>query len=631
MSDIIQLLPDHVANQIAAGEVVQRPASVVKELLENAIDAGATSVKLLLKDAGKTLIQVIDNGKGMSATDARLCFERHATSKIKKAEDLFNINTKGFRGEALASIAAIAHVELKTKEKDEELGNQIKIEGSKISSQEIISTAKGTSIAVKNLFFNIPARRNFLKSDAIETRHVIDEFQRVALTHPGIEFLLHHNNNEVYNLKNSNLRKRIVAIFGNKMNERLVPINEQTDILKIAGFVVKPEFAKKKRGEQFFFVNDRFIKSSYLNHAVINAFEGLLDQASHPSYFLYLEVPPNSIDINIHPTKTEIKFDNEKALYAILRATVKHSLGQYNVTPVLDFDRDANLDTPYNYTKKGTPSIPPISVDPNFNPFKTDSSTQPVIPSHESLSNNSKSNNNFNSQYKTDYKKDNSSWEALYTDTKFNIDLNNITSDPMEQEELFESNKETETGKTFQIQKKYLLSTIKSGVVLIHQSLAHQRVLYEEFLENITVKEASSQQLLFPVTISFSSSDIEIIYSIKTDLESAGFMFEEFKKDSVIIRGIPTSITESQITLILEQLLDDIKMEVPDTSFSHFDVMAKSFAKSLAIKTGTILSLKEQENLVNSLFSCKEPSSSPFGKPTFKTLSLQEIDTIFNK
>ncbi|WP_299103865.1 DNA mismatch repair endonuclease MutL [uncultured Tenacibaculum sp.] len=629
MSDIIQLLPDHVANQIAAGEVVQRPASVVKELIENAIDAGATSIKLLLKDAGKTLIQVIDNGKGMSQTDARLSFERHATSKIKDAQDLFNLNTKGFRGEALASIAAIAHVELKTKLENDELGTQIKIEGSKITSQEVVSTAKGTSIAVKNLFFNIPARRNFLKSDTIETRHIVDEFQRVALAHPDISFLLHHNGNEIYNLPKSNFRKRIVGIFGAKMNEKLVPIEEQTDILTITGFVAKPAFAKKKRGEQFFFVNYRFIKSSYLNHAVVNAFEGLLEAGSHPSYFLYLEVPPNTIDINIHPTKTEIKFDNEKALYAILRATVKHSLGQYNIAPLLDFDRDANLDTPYDLSKTSSASMPKITVDPTFNPFKNDPTPHEPVKStatSSSYTSGSGATGNSNS-YTANFKKDPGNWEALYTNTE----IESTPSFSSHQEQLFESSQETETGKTFQIQKKYILSSIKSGVVLIHQSLAHQRVLYEEFLESITVKEASSQQLLFPVSISFSSNDIEMIYSIKSDLEGTGFVFEEFTKESVVIRGIPTSITESQITFILEQLLDDMKLEVPDTSFSHFDIMAKSFAKSLAIKTGTILSNKEQENLVNDLFSCKEPNSSPFGKPIFKTLTLQEIDTIFNK
>ena len=600
MSDIIQLLPDHVANQIAAGEVVQRPASVVKELLENAIDAGATSIKLLLKDAGKTSIQVIDNGKGMSATDARLSFERHSTSKIKNAEDLFNLNTKGFRGEALASIAAISHIELKTKQENDELGTQIKIEGSKIISQDVISTSKGTSVTVKNLFYNIPARRNFLKSDAVETRHIIDEFQRVALAHPTISFLLHHNGNEIYNLKENNFRKRIVAIFGAKMNEKLVPINEKTDIISIDGFIAKPKFSKKKRGEQFFFVNNRFIKSFYLNHAVVNAFEGLLESGSHPSYFLYLQVPPNSIDINIHPTKTEIKFDNEKALYAILRATVKHSLGQYNVAPILDFNRDTSLDTPYKFkTKSLESSIPKITVDPNFNPFKTEKST-----------------------YQSSHKKDTSNWKALYT----SID----TSESINQEELFQNNKETQAGKTFQIQKKYLLSSIKSGIVLISQSLAHQRILYEEFLENITVKEAMSQQLLFPVNISFSATDIEMIFKMKSDLESAGFLFDVFSKETVVVKGIPTSITESQITLILEQLLDDMKLEVPENSFSHFDVMAKSFAKSLAIKTGTTLSVREQETLVNGLFSCKEPSISPFAKSTFKTLTIKEIDAIFS-
>ncbi len=615
MSDIIQLLPDHVANQIAAGEVVQRPASVVKELLENAIDANATTITLLLKGAGKTLIQVIDNGKGMSNTDARLCFERHATSKIKDAQDLFNLQTKGFRGEALASIAAIAHVELKTKQENQELGTSIKIEGSEVVSQEIVSTAKGTSIAVKNLFYNIPARRNFLKSDTVETRHIIDEFQRVALAHPMISFSLYHNDNEVYHLKESNTRKRIVAMFGAKTNEKLVPVDEQTDIITIKGYIAKPEFSKRKRGEQFFFVNNRFIKSSYLNHAVNNAFEGLLEQGTHPTYFIYFEVPPNSIDINIHPTKTEIKFDNEKALYAILRATVKHSLGQYNVAPVLDFDRDANLDTPYNLNSKQNVSTPKIIVDPTFNPFKNDTATSPYSSNEQPVSSNK-------SSYKTNYKKDPGSWESLYASS--------VSTETTKQEELFETKQETETGKTFQIQKKYILSSIKSGAVLIHQSLAHQRVLYEDFLENITVKEASSQQLLFPININLSTADIEMIYSIKSDLESTGFVFNEFTKEGVIIGGIPTSITESQIILVLEQLLDDMKLEVPNESFSHFDVMAKSFAKSLAIKTGTILLVKEQENLVNNLFSCKEPSISPLGKATFKTLTLQEIDTIFS-
>ncbi|WP_457616091.1 DNA mismatch repair endonuclease MutL [Lutibacter sp.] len=600
MPDIIQLLPDHVANQIAAGEVVQRPASVVKELLENAIDAEATQIKLLIKDAGKVLIQVIDNGKGMSQTDARLCFERHATSKIKKAEDLFNINTKGFRGEALASIAAIAHVTLKTRQESQELGTSIRVEGSEVKSQESVSTPKGTSIAVKNLFYNIPARRNFLKSNTIETRHIVNEFQRVALVHPNISFSFYHNDNEIYNLVASNLRQRIVAILGKKTNEKLVPINESTDIVAIEGFITKPEFAKKKRGEQFFFVNNRFIKNAYLNHAVTSAFEGLLAQGYYPSYFLYLTVPTKSIDINIHPTKTEIKFDDEKTLYAILRSTIKHSLGQYNVAPALDFDRDASMDTPYEFKNKHI-STPKVSVNPDFNPFNAQK-TRP-----------------------TNFQQKASNWESLYT----GIDVENIEveSEPVNSSMFTE---EKSTHKTYQIQNKYIVSNIKSGVVYINQNLAHQRILYEEFLENSTVNEAASQQLLFPLTLAFSKDDVRIIEEIKSDLESIGFIFETISEEAVVVKGIPVNISESQITTIIEQLLDDIKNDVPDTSFSQLDIMAKSFAKSLAIKTGTKLDAKEQEEIVNKLFLCKEANYSPFGKKTFVIINIQEIDKQFN-
>ncbi len=369
MADIIKLLPDHVANQIAAGEVVQRPASVVKELLENAIDAGATSIKLIIKDAGKVLIQVIDDGMGMSATDARLSFERHATSKIQKAEDLFNLNTKGFRGEALASIAAIAHVEMQTKPEQEEMATHLKIEGSEIKFQEVCVAPKGTSLSVKNLFFNIPARRNFLKSNQVELRHIIDEFHRVALAHPNIAFNFYNNGSELFNLSQTNQRQRIVHIFGSKTNEKLVPVNEETQVVQISGFINKPQFAKKSRGEQFFFVNNRFIKSPYLHHAVLSAFEGLIKSDAYPGYFLYLTVDPGSIDINIHPTKTEVKFDDEHTLYAILRSTIKHSLGQFNVVPPLDFEQDQNLETPYNYRDRGALQ-PKVSVDSGFNPFQ---------------------------------------------------------------------------------------------------------------------------------------------------------------------------------------------------------------------------------------------------------------------
>ena len=404
MSSIIQLLPDHVANQIAAGEVVQRPASVVKELLENAIDAKASDIKLIVKDAGKTLIQVIDNGVGMTITDARLCFERHATSKIRHAEDLFDLHTKGFRGEALASIAAIAHVELKTKQDQEELGHHIIIEGSKFVSQEVAVLPKGTSFLVKNLFFNIPARRNFLKSETVEMRHIVDEFQRVALAHPSIYFTLIHNGSENFNLPSSNFRQRIVNFLGGKTNEKLVPVTEETEIVHISGFVGKPEFAKKSRSEQFFFVNDRFIKSGYLHHAIMNAYDGLLREGNQPSYFLYLKVPPHTIDINIHPTKTEIKFDDEQALYAILRSAVKHSLGQFNVAPILDFERDPNLDTPYDYKNKDS-DVPLIQVDANFNPFANEKPVKANSNSYASSGNYAK-------------KEATSSWESLYVDLR---------------------------------------------------------------------------------------------------------------------------------------------------------------------------------------------------------------------
>jgi DNA mismatch repair protein MutL len=603
MADIIQLLPDHVANQIAAGEVVQRPASVVKELLENAIDADATTIKLIIRDAGKALIQIIDDGQGMSVTDARLSFERHATSKIKKAEDLFNLHTKGFRGEALASIAAIAHVNLKTKQDNQQLGTSIKIEGSTVVSQESTSTSKGTSIAVKNLFYNIPARRNFLKSNTIETRHIVNEFQRVALAHPSIAFSFYHNESEIYNLISGNLRQRIVAIFGKKTNEKLVPINENTDIVKISGFVTKPEFAKKKRDEQFFFVNNRFIKNAYLNHAVSSAFDGLVSNGVYPTYFLYLDVPTNSIDINIHPTKTEIKFDDEKTLYAMLRSTIKHSLGQYNVAPILDFERDSSMDTPYNFKGK-TSLTPKVTVDPSFNPFKTEQQ------------------NTINFPYKRENTKD---WESLYS----GIDIRDIeVQSQIIKTPLFPEEKTS--NKTHQIHNKYIISSIKSGVVYINQNLAHQRILYEEYLENITVKEAASQQLLFPLELSFNKTDIASIIEIKEDLENIGFQFNKILDDSIVISGMPVTIIESQISIILEQLLEDINNDIPNTSFSQLDIMAKSLAKSLAIKTGTKLDLKEQEDIVNKLFLCKEPDASPFGKKTFITINIDEIDKKFN-
>lgn len=602
MPNVIRLLPDHIANQIAAGEVVQRPASVVKELLENSIDASATSIKLIIKEGGKTLIQVIDDGIGMNPSDARLSFDRHATSKIKAVKDLFKLQTKGFRGEALASIAAIAHVEMKTRQNSHELGTHIKIEANTVIHQEVTATPTGTNILVKNLFYNIPARRNFLKSNSIETKHIIEEFQRVALSHPDISFSLYHNGNQVYNLKKSNLKKRIVTTFGAKTNEKLVPVTEATDIISMEGFVIKPSFSRKRRGEQFFFVNNRYIKSPYLNHAVVAAFEGLLEQGYHPSYFLYLKVPTESIDINIHPTKTEIKFDDEKAIYAILRAAVKHSLGQYNIAPILDFDRDATLDTPYEFSKQKTPlNSPKISVDPSFNPFK----------------------NNHSNGSLSDQKKERANWESLYVTTD---SVENHSYEPLFEEEIVQP-----AYKTIQIQRKYLLSTIKSGVVLINQSLAHQRIIYEEFLKSNVQECVHCQQLLLPVTIPFSAAEIEMIFSLKTDLENLGFSFDVFTKDSVTIKGIPSSISEGKIRNVLEEFLEHMNLEIPDIGYDPSKIMAQSIAISTATKTGDVLSQKEQESLVNRLFSCEDPSISPSGKEIFKTLSLEKIDELFSK
>ena len=617
MSSIIQLLPDHVANQIAAGEVVQRPASVVKELLENAVDAKATDIKLILKDAGKSLIQVIDNGVGMSITDSRLCFERHATSKIRQAEDLFSLHTKGFRGEALASIAAIAHVEMKTKQDQEELGIHIVVEGSKFVSQEPAVLPKGTSFAVKNLFFNIPARRNFLKSETVEQRHIVDEFQRVAMAHPTIHFTMYHNGSELFNLPISNYRQRIVNIFSGKTNEKLVPVSEETEIVSLQGFVGKPEFAKKNRGEQFFFVNNRFIKSGYLHHAVMAAYEGLLKDGAQPSYFLYLDVPPHTIDINIHPTKTEIKFDDEHSLYAILRSSIKHSLGQFNVAPVLDFERDPNLDTPYDYQGKNA-EYPTIQVDSNFNPF---AETKP-----------SKSFSSFSNYKKSEIAQP--SWESLYVGLKQNTQ--EIAEMTFENEEavtssLFEENDiEQEIKRTYQIHKKYIVSPIKSGMVIINQKRAHERVLYEEFLTNMTVKQASSQRLLFPLELFFSPNEIELVRELQLSLENLGFIFDAFAESSIVISGLPITITESKASIVLDDLLTDLQNGIVTDSFSQNDTIAKSMAKSLAVRTGTYLTEKEQENLVHNLFACKEPNVSPFQKPTFITMSVEDLDKKFS-
>ena len=615
MADIIQLLPDHVANQIAAGEVVQRPASVVKELLENAIDAGATAIKLIVKDGGKTLIQIVDNGLGMSVTDARLSFERHATSKINCAEDLFQLDTKGFRGEALASIAAIAHVEMNTRMEGEEVGTLLRIEGSKVLSQEVSVTPKGTSVSVKNLFYNIPARRKFLKSNQVELRHITDEFHRIALAHPSVHFYFYNNNSELFNLPSTNLKKRVVHIFGSKTKEKLVPVAEETQVVKISGFICKPEYAKKSRGEQFFFVNNRFIKSPYLHHAVMASFEGLLRPDTSPGYFIYLQVDPSSIDINIHPTKTEIKFDDEHTLYAILKSTIKHSLGQFNVIPALDFDKDQNLDTPYMQLSKQA-TQPGIAINPGYNPFK-----------ESGLERSAKG--SFAQQRSAD-------WENMYVGLESKVGKTDAFSTVHFESDtitgsIFNDQKELDQigASTFQLRRKYVVTTIKSGMLIIDQGRAHQRVLYEKFLKSITVKETLSQQLLFPLSLTFSKSELAVLEEIKGSLTSLGFAFGPFAQDELQITGIPQLINESEIGIVLDQLISDYQMEINGNGFTQSEVLSKALCKSLAVKTGEILDNESQQALVNALFACKETNRSPFNKIIYVTITERDIDNKF--
>jgi DNA mismatch repair protein MutL len=597
MKDIINILPNNVANQIAAGEVVQRPASVVKELLENSIDAGASEITIQIKDAGKTLIQIIDNGKGMSKKDALLCFERHTTSKISKATDLFNISTKGFRGEALASIAAVSHVSLITKQPGIELGSNIDIQGSEIKSSRSVVSEAGTTISVKNLFFNIPARRNFLKSDNVEFRHIANEFFRVSLSHPEIKFIFINNGSEIYNLTNSSFKKRIINLFGTKTQEKLVPVSEETEILKINGFIFKPEYAKKTRGEQYFFVNNRYIKSPYLNHAINSAFEGLIDLKHNPSYFLNLDVDPSTIDINIHPTKTEIKFEDEHSIYAILRAAVKHSIGQYSISPVLDFERDKSLDIPYNYKKDKTNSSVGIDIDLNYNPFDHYSKKKDYV--------------NLDS------------FDKKIESLEFSSESNNFSE--IDFKEL-KSNISIES--TIQIDKKYLVNKNKSSLIIVNQQRAHQRIIYEKFLQSITLNNYGSQKLLHPVEFDFSPEEISVLNSNKTILNQFGLIFKS-KNNQLTISSMPAYVEIDNLKNSIEDLIFNLQNEIPKNSFSESDLISKVMAKSLSIKNGTILDLKEQQYLMNALFACKESMICPFNKKTYVKLEYGQIDNMF--
>jgi DNA mismatch repair protein MutL len=605
MTNLIKILPDHVANQIAAGEVVQRPSSVLKELLENAIDAGADKIEVVIKDSGRTLVQIIDNGKGMSPADAKLAFKRHATSKINFAEDLFSINTKGFRGEALASIAAVAQVELQTRKEEEELGIQIQIAGkSEITDESFVNCKSGTSISVKNLFYNIPARRNFLKSNAVEMRHITEEFNRIALAHPEISLHLFHNDNSIIQLKSGNLRQRIVSIMGTKSDEKLIPISEDTEVVELRGFVTKVEFAKKRRGEQFFFVNGRFIKSSYLNHAVNAAYQELLQEGQHPSFFLFLRIPPSELDLNIHPTKTEVKFEHERIIYTIIKSAVKHSLGQYNISPVLDFNRDSSLDIDYSTAKTTKYQNPNIEVDPNFNPFASDY-TSPSISKNEISEQRSDGNQNYQ--------------------------INEEIPDSGDPENLSFGFDESSTQKNLiQLNKKYILSRIKSGAIVINQNAAHQRILYEEYLAKITLGNWDSQQLLFPVHLSFSQLDIEALKNLDTDLKDVGIQLSFKTNQEIEILGLPAYLSENDIHSVLEQLLKDYREDVNEVTFGTFDIISKSFAKSTAIKSGVVLKEEDQLNLVEKLFACKAPDFTAYGRKTYITLDEPLMEKLFN-
>lgn len=596
MADIISLLPDHVANQIAAGEVIQRPASVVKELLENAIDAQATEIQLLINGAGKTLIQVIDNGIGMSNTDVRLAFERHATSKIKSADDLFTITSKGFRGEALASIAAIAQVEVHTKRAVDHVATCVKISGSKVESQEASVAPTGTSIAVKNLFYNVPARRNFLKSDKVELRHIIDEFHRVALTHPEVKFILMQNGSELFDLPAVNFRKRIANIFGNKLEEKLIPIEEMTTVAGIEGFIVKPEFAKRSRSQQFFFVNKRFIKSPFLSHAVNSAFEGLLRDQYHPGYFIYMQVDPKTIDINIHPTKTEVKFEEEQNLYAIIKSIVKHSLGMFQATPVLDFDRDPNLDTPYDLRHRQPASMPSIEVDSSFNPFRDFGKGTTKV---------SKSN-----------------WESLYS----GLEMPNEATNSSDQELKLSID---QAPKVFQLLRKFVVTTTRSGLLVIDQQRAHQRVLYEKFLSSITKRDMVSQQLIFQKEIELTQQQIALFGELEANLNAMGFVVKQQEKH-LIISGIPVFCDDKQIKKLFEDVFSSLDDREQIESFSQADYMAKILSKSLSIKGNSILSVEEQQALVDNLFACKDTLTSPFNRRIFITLDKEELEKKLN-
>ena len=617
MPNKIQLLPDALANQIAAGEVIQRPASAVKELLENAIDAGGTNIKLIIKNAGKSLIQVIDNGCGMTETDARMSFEKHATSKIKNIEDLFAIKTKGFRGEALASVAAVAQVEMKTRVAESAIGTCIINEGTKILSQEACQHAVGTSIAIKNLFFNIPARRNFLKSDNVETRHIIDEFIRVALAHTEISFSMYSNDNELYHIKAGNLKQRVVALFGDKYAHIMVPLKEETDIVNINGFIGKPDYAKKTRGDQYIFVNNRFIKSAYLNHAIKRAYEDIIPKDRHPFYVLFIEVDPAKIDVNVSPSKTEVRFEDERTIYTFVNAATRHGLAQYSITPSLDFDQEDALNQMGAFTqndKDYDPSKSAMSFQKTDFPFSKDEKTE-------------KNYNPFKSEgnYKREVVPD---WENLYSIAKNdNTAIQQKLIPDIEPSNTLKV--EEKTNKSLQIANRYIMSSIKSGYILIDQQAAHQRILFERFLKSINGAKHPSQKLLFPKNIELGGQDSEILRELMKDINHLGFELQEFGNNTFVVHALPADMPLSDEKQILEELLEQFKNNMSIVKLSKRESLIASLASKAGVKAGKCLSQLEMNAIIDELFSCENPYTAPNGKKIFVKKNLEEIEAFF--
>ena len=601
MLDVIKLLPDSVANQIAAGEVIQRPASAVKELMENALDAGATQIDLVVKDAGKSMIMVVDNGCGMSETDARLCFERHATSKISKAEDLFAIRTMGFRGEALASIAAIAQVELKTRRKEDEVGVKIVNEGSVVKEQTLVPMQPGTTFTVKNLFFNVPARRNFLKSPQAEMRHIVEEFTRVSLMNPEIGFTLNGDGKEIYHLYPGNLKQRIMGLFGSNYEEKLLPVRQEAERVRIDGYIVKAEYAKKTRGEQYFFVNKRFIKHAYLHHAIENAFMEMIPKDSFPGYFLNIEVDPSDIDINIHPTKTEVNFLDVKLVYAILHAAVRKAIGQHNLSPMIDFDESADLNNDFGkaMSMSSPLAIPNIPIDPNFNPFRKESAPRE---SH------------WEGSYQPQRKEPVGDWRLLYGER---TDLPNETTETKE-----ESNSGTQY---LQVNQSYIVTAVKSGLLLIDQQLAHSRVLFEKYLKELENHSGVSQQELFPQALSLNVNDASLLKEMLPELENLGFVLEQVNPTTFMISGTPSDAVGCDAVALLEKILDNYKLNRTDLQLDRKLNLAKTMAAQLSIKPQTKLSEIEMQNIVDQLFACNVAEIAPNGKKIYVILNTEDL------